>query len=97
MSLGKALRAVPPHCHPGRLERGGGRSWNEGQAHLQELALRDSKWKSEAIKDGESLFIGWAAARWSVISEKLKLDSRARICFPDIFPLDFSKCVVGVS
>ena len=45
-----------------------------GQVYLWEQALRHNKWKSETIKDGESLFIGWAAARSSVISEKLKLE-----------------------
>ena len=68
-----------------------------GQVHPWEQALRRSKWKSETIKDGESLFIGWATACSSVISEKLKLDRRARICFHDIFPSDFSKCILGVS
>lgn len=68
-----------------------------GQVHLWEQALCHNKWKSETIKDGESLFIGWAAARLSVISEKLRLDRRVRICFHDIFPLDFSKCILGVS
>lgn len=68
-----------------------------GPPHLPERALRHSKWKLETITDGESLFIGWAAARLNVISEKLKLDSRARICFHDIFPLDFSKYILGVS
>ena len=73
------------------------RAKRRGQVHLWEQALHHSKWKSETITDGESLFIGWAAAHLSVISEKLKLDSRARICFHDIFPLDFSKCILGVS
>ena len=60
-----------------------------GQVHLWEQALCHNKWKSETI--------GWAAARLSVISEKLRLDRRVRICFHDIFPLDFSKCILGVS
>lgn len=49
------------------------------------------------LRRGESLFIGRAVACLSVISEKLKLDSRVQICFHDIFPLDFSKCILGVS
>lgn len=59
-------------------------------------ALHHSKWKSETIKHRDCLFMGWAAAYPSVISEKLKLDSR--LWSPptphpapprDIFPLIF--------
>lgn len=64
-------------------------------------ALHHSKWKSETIKHRDSLFMGWAAAYPSVISEKLKLDSKLgppptpHPAPPrDIFPLDFSKCIL---
>lgn len=76
---------------------GAWQSWSAGAATASGKALHHSKWKWETIKDGESLFIGWAVACLSVISEKLKLDSREWICFHDIFALDFSKCILGVS
>lgn len=63
-------------------------------------ALHHSKWKSETIKHRDSLFIGWAAVYHSVISEKLKLDSRLQLLpqppAPGKFPLDFSKCILVV-
>lgn len=72
-----------------------GRAERRGKRAFRPSVPADGNWRP--LRKRESLFIGWAAACLSVISEKLKLDSRAQICFHDIFPLDFSKCILGVS
>lgn len=96
MSLGVNRWGCASSLAPRAPGKGRWTGWSEGQGYLWEQYLRHNKWKSETIKDGESLFIGWAAAA-QCYQWKIKLDCRVRICFHDIFPLDFSKCILGVS
>lgn len=62
MSLGESLRLCQLIRTQGTWKGEVDRAKMRGQVHLWEQVLRHSKWKLETVNDGESLFIGWAAA-----------------------------------
>lgn len=83
------------HRASSSMARGPGKGWwTELKCRgIFGRSLHHREWKSGTVKAGESIY----GLSLSVTSEKLKLDSRVWICFPVIFPLDFSKCMLGVS